>query len=183
MSASNQIMIRNVSHLTDARYFAAMEVDWISIAINDDPVSFSRWHAMREWISGVKLAAELSTADESLIAKTIIDANPDGIITDNFDIIHLTGGIDLFLLTEKILPADDNYFQIIPYNNYNFSPVEIVLSNAKNIFLEAAWNIKMIEDLKQANYMGGFCFQTSGEMEVGIKDFSEMDEILELIKS
>jgi hypothetical protein len=183
MPGPNPIMIRNVSHLTDARYFAAMEVDWISIVLTDDPVSFSKWHAMRDWISGVKLAAELAATEESLVAKTIIDANPEGIITDNLDIIHLSGGIELFLLTQKVLPPDENYFQIIPYSNYNITPTEITVLYAGHIFLEAAWSIQMIEDLKKANYMGGFCFQTSGELAVGIKDFSEMDELLELIKS
>lgn len=183
MPGPNPIMIRNVSHLTDARYFAAMGVDWMTIVLSGDPGSFSRWHAMRDWISGVRIAAEINSMDESLVAKTIIEANPDGIITDNLDIIHLTGGIELFLLTEKILPADKNYFQIIPYNNYNFTPEEIITTNDRTIFLEAAWTTIMIENLKQANYRGGFCFQTSGELAVGIKDFTEMDEVLELIRS
>ncbi|HUR30772.1 MAG TPA: hypothetical protein VMZ69_05030 [Saprospiraceae bacterium] len=182
MPGPNPIIIRNVSHLTDARYFAAMEVDWISIALTDDPVSFSRWHAMREWISGVKLAAELATAEESLVAKTIIDANPEGIITDNIDIIHLTGGMALFILTEKILQENENFAQIISYVNYN-KDNGFLFSNPEAIYLDANWTREMIFDLKQKNYNGGICLHASGELAAGMKDFSEMDEILELIRN
>src|SRR5687768_1137308 len=101
---SNNIFIRNISSLTDARYFAAMGVDWMSVKLSEDPASFSKWHTMREWVAGVKLAVELISNDESLIAKAMIDAQPDGLVADNLDNIHLTGGIDLFLLPQKLLP-------------------------------------------------------------------------------
>ena len=71
---SNNIFIRNISSLTDARYFAAMGVDWMSVKLSEDPASFSKWHTMREWVAGVKLAVELISNDESLIAKAMIDA-------------------------------------------------------------------------------------------------------------
>ena len=99
--ATNQILVRNIRHLTDARYFAAMGVDWMSMELSGDPASFSKWHSMQEWISGVKLAAELTSEDESVIARTIIDVKPEGIISDNLDIVHLTGGVHLFLLSDK----------------------------------------------------------------------------------
>ena len=66
--------------MTDARYFAAMGVDWMSIELNNDPASFMRWHTLKDWVSGVKMAAEIIVPDEMLIAKTIIDAKPDGIV-------------------------------------------------------------------------------------------------------
>src|SRR5687767_4011691 len=123
--SANPILVRNIHHLTDARYFAAMEVDWISMELSVDPLSFSRWHTMRDWISGVKLAAELQEADESLVAKTIIDARPDGIISNSLEFIHLTGGIDLFILAEKLLPIPSNHLfvQIIPYDSLNIEGV------------------------------------------------------------
>ena len=76
----NQILVRNIKHLTDARYFAAMGVDWMSMELNSDPTSFMRWHTLRDWVEGVKLAAEIDAGDEMLLSKTIIDARPDGII-------------------------------------------------------------------------------------------------------
>ena len=72
--------MRNIKHLTDARYFAAMGVDWMSMELNNDPTSFMKWHTLKDWVEGVQLAAEIGTPDEMLLAKTIIDARPDGII-------------------------------------------------------------------------------------------------------
>src|SRR5688500_6263201 len=180
----SQIIVRNITHLTDARYFAAMEVDWISMVLTDDPVSFSKWHAVRDWISGVRLAAELSDIDESLVAKTIIEAAPDGVITDNLDIIHLTGGIELFIVTEKLLTtnSDQLFMQILPYSSLNPQLDLSTLKNPELIYLEANWTPQMITDLKNKNYSGGICFTSGTEIATGLKDFSEMDEMIELLR-
>lgn len=179
--SKNNILIRSISHLTDARYFAAMGVDWISMELSEAPVSFQKWHSVQEWISGVKMAAELTSVDESVIARTIIDVKPEGIITDNIDIIHLTGGVQLFLLTDKINSkvGDELYGQIIPYHpslklEYHLIP--------ENVYLQADWTPEWIKELKNIDYSGGFCFLASGEAKVGVKDYSDMDIMLELIR-
>ena len=82
----NPILVRNIHHLTDARYFAAMGVEWMSIKLSADPASFSKWHMLKDWVAGVKLAAEIQMEDEMLLAKTIIDAAPDGIIINQLNI-------------------------------------------------------------------------------------------------
>ena len=179
--SQNPILVRNIHHLTDARYFAAMGIDWMSMELSEDPLSFQKWHSVQEWISGVKMAAEITSIDESVIARTIIDVKPEGIITDNIDIVHLTGGVHLFLLSDKINSkvADELYGQIIPYNpslelKYHLFP--------ENIFLQADWTPQWIEELKNIDYSGGFCFLASGEAKVGVKDYSDMDIMLELIR-
>ena len=63
----NPILIRNIKHLTDARYFAAMGVDWMSMPLTHDPQSFAMWHTLADWIEGVKLAAEIDVNDEMLV--------------------------------------------------------------------------------------------------------------------
>lgn len=180
--SKNQILARNISHLTDARYFAAMGIDWMSLTLTEDPNSFAKWHTLREWISGVKLAAELKSDSESLIAKTIIDAQPDGIIADNLEFIHLTGGMHVFLLTPLFQPTTDPlYTQIIPYDPAWFDAGMIQLQFADSLYLEANWTPDMIREVKRKNFNGGFCFQASNEIDVGIKDYSDLDIMIDLI--
>lgn len=181
--SSNTILVRNISHLTDARYFAAMGVDWMSMVLSDDQVSFSKWHTFRDWISGVQLAAEIRNADESLMAKTIIDAKPDGIILETLDHVHLTGGLQVFLLNEGDSSQKENelYTQIIHYSDFK---LEYILQlNPQLVFLEANWTKEMILDLKSKNYYGGFCFAGESETAVGMRDYTGMDEMIELIRN
>ena len=179
--ATNQILVRNIRHLTDARYFAAMGVDWMSMELSGDPASFSKWHSMQEWISGVKLAAELTSEDESVIARTIIDVKPEGIISDNLDIVHLTGGVHLFLLSDKLntKAVEELYAQIIPYDPGVQLPYH---QFPENIYLQAEWTPQWISDLLNKDFSGGFCFIASEEAAVGVKDYSEIDVMLELIR-
>ncbi|MEO5905608.1 MAG: hypothetical protein ABIQ11_02705 [Saprospiraceae bacterium] len=180
---SNPILIRNISHLTDARYFAAMGVDWMSMVLSNDPISFSKWHTLRDWISGVHLAAEVPHADETLMAKTIIDAKPEGIIFEKLDQIHLTGGLQVFLLNDHDSDHRENalYAQIIQYPDIQLE--NILRLNPQHVFLEANWTKEMIMELKSKNYNGGFCFTGESETAVGIRDYARMDEMLELIRS
>ena len=181
--SSNPILIRNISHLTDARYFAAMGVEWMSMVLTNDQVSFSQWHALRDWISGVQLAAEIPGADETLMAKTIIDAKPDGIILENLDHIHLTGGMQVFLLNDNDAVQKENalYTQIIHYPDFELA--DILQLNPQLIFLEANWTKELIMEMKSKDYNGGYCFAGENETAVGIRDYARMDEMLELIRN
>ncbi len=180
---TNPILIRNISHLTDARYFAAMGVDWMSMVLSDDQASFSKWHTLRDWISGVQLAAEIPDADETLMAKTIIDVKPEGIILDNLDQVHLTGGLKVFLLADGDASQKENalYTQIIQYSDVEIE--NLLQLNPQLVFLEANWTNDMIMELKGKNYRGGFCFAGESETAVGVRDYSEMDEIIGLIRN
>lgn len=177
----NPILIRNIGSLTDARYFAAMEVDWISMPLSEDPATFLLWHNLRSWISGIRLASELSIKDESLISKAIIDAAPEGLIMDDMEMVHLTGGLDFFLVTDEVnaTVGDEVFAQIVRYQS------NMPLSHFRSpqrIFLEANWSAEMIEELKRNNYSGGFCFNAVDEDKLGMKDFSMMDELLDCIR-
>jgi hypothetical protein len=181
----NQILVRNIKHLTDARYFAAMGVDWMSMELNGDPASFMRWHTFKDWVEGVKLAAEIVTYDEMLLAKTIIDAQPQGII------FHQAGGSaglpDMQLFydlgdsdAQSILP--ERSIRIIPYH-----PLTDMLSfldqDPQTLFLQADWQPEMLSTLLEAGYKGGICFSGGEEDATGMRDYEVMDELLERLIS
>jgi hypothetical protein len=179
----NNILIRRISNLTEARYYAAMQVDWISIELTSDPNSFGLWHNFRDWVSGVKLAAELNTDDESLIAKVIIDATPDGIVYPSPDIIHLTGGINLFVPSQKLLPTGNDilFDQIISADIYD-SLNALSSNQVEHIYIESRWSTDSLRKILDGDYRGGISFLSEGETATGMKDFTMMDEMLEMIR-
>ena len=177
------VFIRNVTQLTDARYFAAMGVQWMSLLIEEDPKSFTRWHALRDWVEGVRLAADIGTNEESTVARMIIDARPDGIVSPSIDLLHLAGGVDYFLLTETKVDREirEMIRMIVNVENMATLPDWILNFDAEQIFIQTDLQIEVIKSYLQQGYEGGFCLLASGEQVTGIKDFSEWDQILELL--
>lgn len=182
---SNPILVRHISNLTDARYFAAMEVDWISMDLSADTASFSRWHTLREWIEGVKLVAEPVSADEQLMSKIIIDAMPDGLLVRDAEFIHLTAGIQLFMLQDQI-PArsqDHLMIHILSLEEVKRAAPRWEELPAAQMFIENDWTPASMGELLSTGYKGGICFHGKEERQTGLMDFSEMDVMLELIRS
>src|SRR5690606_26455630 len=175
------ILIRHISNLTDARYFAAMQADWISISLTHDATSFSIWHSLRDWVEGLQFAAELAVDDESLLAKTIIEASPDGLIFPTFPTIEIPTDQQVFVTTIQPIPEGFRGLpiRILPYH----AGQELTNTGGSElIFLEANWNTDMLRLLLNTGYTGGICFSGSHEDAVGIKDFSLLDDLIALLR-
>ena len=175
----NQILVRRISHLTDARYFAAMGVDWMSIELNNDPTSFMRWHTLKDWVSGVKMAAEIITPDEMLIAKTIIDAKPDGIVFHQVGLPKGLTDIQLFfdVFTGGNEELHEGHTRIYPFGSLDRE--QLLTLDPQTTFIEAEWTVTMLDQLLESGYTGGICF-TGGEEDVtGVRDYEMMDLLLE----
>lgn len=175
----NQILVRNIKHLTDARYFAAMGVDWMSMELNNDPTSFMRWHTFRDWVAGVKLAAEIDDADEMLLSKTIIDANPDGIVLAQLLDLEGISDAELFFDTHYINleKCPTNSFSIIHFNEIDTD--QILNLNPSTIFIQHEWTVAELENLLRIGYEGGICFSGGEEDATGMRDYELMDDLFE----
>lgn len=181
---NHAIFIRNITHLTDARYFAAMGVDWISIRLHSDPVSFSFWHTLRDWVEGLKLAAEIEEDDEMLLSRIIIDAKPEGILANHLEFVHLTGGLEMFVVADDF---NSNLHQhgihvILPFDQGTTDLKSFLSFPPEQMYLESDWNEQSILHVKESGYTGGFCFRSTPESKTGMKDFSVFDHLLELIR-
>ncbi|MGB3079462.1 MAG: hypothetical protein WBB31_10335, partial [Saprospiraceae bacterium] len=169
-------------HLTDARYFAAMGVDWMSIALSQDPTSFMLWHALRSWVEGVGLAAEIDVKDEMLLAKTIIDAKPNGIILKDTAIIDLPAELTIFY--EVNTPGEEAVVSdgktILLYNVMS-SFDGLLKFPADKIFLQAKWSAELLDDVLSKGYTGGICFIGGDEDMTGVRDYGAMDEMMALL--
>ncbi|MEL6355473.1 MAG: hypothetical protein AAFQ37_00925, partial [Bacteroidota bacterium] len=59
----NTVKASGITHLTDARYFAAWDVGYLGFPLGQGGISNAEFLAMREWITGPKLVGELSLPD------------------------------------------------------------------------------------------------------------------------
>ncbi len=174
----NQILVRNIKHLTDARYFAAMGVDWMSMELNNDPTSFMRWHTFRDWVAGVRMAAEIDVVDEMLLAKTLIDSKPDGIILTQLLDLEGISDAELFFDTRYVNPdkCPQNSFTILHVDDIDAD--QIADLNPSTTFLQHEWTVDELEKILQLGYEGGICFTGGDEDATGMRDYEVMDELL-----
>lgn len=182
---TRKILVRHITHLTDARYFAAMGVDWMSIELNEDPKSFMLWHALRDWVEGVKLLAEVNTNDDEVLARVIIDARPDGLLVGSNVKMDIPSDIEIF---KTGLAADDQANMIWSADAEEILSGHEALFFLKNgnhtdrCFLECEWTMALINNVMESGYEGGFCFYGGKEQVTGVRDYSEIDEMIERIK-
>lgn len=76
-----------VTHLTDARYFAAWEVDWLGFVLTpgqDAYVDPRQLAAIREWVDGPAICGEFSLADADAIQRLADDLSLDAVQVDHF---------------------------------------------------------------------------------------------------
>lgn len=179
----NPILVRKITHLTDARYFAAMGVDWISMELSEDLASFMRWHTLRDWVEGLKLIAEISSGDDMLLAKTVIDARPDGLLMHNQPSLDITEGIILFVEMDRqnLAAAPPDCFLIIPYHAKDMSMQDLRLLDPEHVFLEADWTPELLQMVINSGYAGGICFTGGQEDATGVRDYAGMDELLSVL--
>ena len=57
---ATKVIATGVTHLTDARYFAAWEVDLLAFPLGPAGVDWLTLNAMREWVAGPEIAVELN---------------------------------------------------------------------------------------------------------------------------
>lgn len=71
-----KIKANSVTHLTDARYFAAWEVEWLGFNLQEGHEKFiepARVLAIREWVDGPRITAEFDWAEAAAIRQVASD--------------------------------------------------------------------------------------------------------------
>lgn len=85
----------SVTHLTDARYFAAWEVDYLGFDLSPAGISALEFTALREWIAGPQLIGEIELLVDGQLPEGIEALHLDGI-----QFSELVDFADIALLTE-----------------------------------------------------------------------------------
>lgn len=172
MNQIPSVWIRSLKSLTDARYFAAMGINGISMEVDEN--TLPKWYAIRDWVEGIKTGIEPTQHDDNFVARIYIDAKPDVLIipessSDIFPntIPRIITGITTQSYTERCI----RLFQ----HSLDLSALP------EEDLLEADWHPDLIREVLDKGYRGGFCFLGEPEEQTGIRDYTLMDEMLEIL--
>jgi hypothetical protein len=175
------ILVRHVAHLTDARYFAAAGVDWISLDVVDDAESFARFQAIHDWVEGVSVAAEPLADDEDLLARILIELRPAGMIVPIEAANMIPPDVQCFFAVEADaavnVPRGARRIVVLPEkmaSEHN--------SWAEEDLLETEWTPGLLRRMIDAGYAGGYCLHGGREELTGVKDFTPIDEIMDVLR-
>jgi len=178
------ILVRKIQHLTDARYFAAVGVDYLSLVLDESQLSFDRWHAIRDWVEGVSLVAEPSNENESLLAKIIIDAKPNGLLVTPSMLPNVPAEIELFMIAASAIdpsrPLGTSLILELPAELIN---AEFQLPETEDaLFIQTEWTPVLVAKVLHQGYEGGFCFTGGKEEITGVRDYNVMDDMISLLR-
>ncbi|WP_157500866.1 hypothetical protein [Lewinella sp. 4G2] len=81
---ATKVIATGVTHLTDARYFAAWEVQLLAFPLGPGGVDWTTLNAMREWITGPEIAVELSSgADAGAVLEGMVEHGLTSVVIPN----------------------------------------------------------------------------------------------------
>lgn len=152
-----KIIAGNILNLTDARYFAAQEVDYLLFDLGQ--VDIQTIMDIKEWVSGPAILLSFDRDSFQKIDEAVIRIGPDAVGSSAEglkNLSYLKGHIDLFTLEA----TRDNITLIWDQKRYTTHTDDALSERYDGIIV-----------------MGG------EESAVGVKSFDELDDIFERIKN
>jgi phosphoribosylanthranilate isomerase len=113
-----KVKASSITNLTDARYFAAWEVEWLSFNFNsgeDTYISPTNMKAIKEWVDGVKIIGTFNLHSAEEIASAVELLELDGVEVSPFipvEDIELLHRQEIPVLQEIIISTADDLMQI-----------------------------------------------------------------------
>jgi phosphoribosylanthranilate isomerase len=204
------IKASSVSNLTDARYFSALEVQWLGFSLTegDDFVSPTVVKAIKEWLEGPFFVGEFGIEDAETIGNMVQNIGLDAIQVPIFYTESLSAiDVPIFkeIVIDKSLPAselqtlitdniDSTTYFIIDFQKNNIAWKSILLSENINIdllqrlcqqhkiLLSIDCNPKEINSILQAIQPHGLCVRGGEEEAVGVKAFDDLQDWFDVLE-
>ena len=200
-----------VTNLTDARYFAAREVEWLGFNFNlgdDTYIAPQEMKAIKEWVDGVKVVGEFGLQDLENIIDAVklleLDAVQLGAFstTEDLQVLHQQ---NITLLKEVVIAAPIEWGTIeqqleeqstfVEYFLLDFSKSGIkwgdmdesavqqlqALSKKYPILVSIGGNASAFEAMLDVTAIEGISVQGGEEEKVGYKSFDDLDDLFDVL--
>lgn len=178
---SKKIIASNIRNLTDARYFAAWMVDYMSFDISAGSESYIGPENIKEiidWLAGPEFIGNFSGhQDAQFILENKKAHHLSGVITDqksiveNWDFAH---GKLFYLVSQFELVRNLETIIICQPGD-----VESFTNAGHEVYIDSAsFGLELLDDNK---LRAGFCLEGGEEIKTGLKSFDELDEIFEFL--
>ncbi|MCB0578414.1 MAG: N-(5'-phosphoribosyl)anthranilate isomerase [Phaeodactylibacter sp.] len=208
-----KVKASSVTNLTDARYFAAWEIEWLGFNFDAGSGAYIQPQAMqaiKEWVDGVKIIGEfgLQPPEEILSAADLLEL--DGVQLGQFsglDTLKALHDNEAPILLEVVVeeagrlkeatagwPAMAPYVEAfllnfdkngIGWDSLTGPPLEYLQGLCRDypILISLDFNAETLEEALDILQPYGINVRGGAEEKVGFKSFDELDELFEALET
>ncbi len=189
MALKTVVKVGEITNLTDARYCAGMEVDYLGFPLDGDKeISFEEFTAITQWVEGVIIVGEFTSSDLDAIQEKIEKYELKAVQVEDPALVNQLEGYMVFLKVESTedLAALDSAtpdFLVYHSNKDEITDVEtqkIEAITSTKVLLGSGINEANCEDF--IHHLAGIHLKGSEEIRPGYKDFDQLADILEKLE-
>lgn len=177
------VIARHITHLTDARYFAALEVDYLAYDLGDGPNSINEmaYAAIKEWVEGPKVLIENPPHRKFDSEVSFIFDYPLEVTTPDF--VEL----DFLQFKEQAMTQHPSGNYLIKLEEEEYPGAGLLKALGKyegkaNFFFQSNdYPTPFIEFLIEQFPTTGIVLIGSAEDKPGFKSYEELDDLIELL--
>lgn len=198
-----RIKASRITNLTDARYFAAKEVDYLGFNLEEGAEGFldpMYMKAIREWVAGPKIVGEFDRTPAATVREAAVFFGLDAVQTSRVEDMAVLEGLEVILSVdaaagfpeiERLFAANTSFVNCFLLDFTGVPAAESVLLNPagdwKSLFdryptlLHLDLPAGAISTIAEALAPAGLAFQGGEEERVGIKSFDEIEAVFEAL--
>lgn len=157
-----------IRNLTDARYFAAMNVDWIGFDMSSEsPITMEHIQAFSDWVEGPSIMLDVRGRTIDEIATFLSELEVEALFVDN--------NVHLDMYRGKIAKMSHDSADIVITTKPGSDTSEADLW----------WIVNSPEQLRSLERLPDCTIAVTGgdEDKVGVKNYDDLDEIFEKLES
>jgi phosphoribosylanthranilate isomerase len=191
------IFARSVENLTDARYFAAWQVDWICFTYERDGeilVDVGDLKEIAGWLDGSRFAMEFDKtplqdamwlAEEAGVEAVLVGAREAGIHSglDLFTKIKWDDAKDMAEVLEGVLTQGSQVVLEMGAAKGQWQDSLVMALRTptlwKRVFVDRVMDMEAVRALDERMPGIGFCVRGSEEEQLGVKSFDDLDDLME----
>ncbi len=182
MSLKAKVKVGRVTNLSEARYCAGMGVDLLGFPVGDDGLKPEQYKQLIEWVAGPEFVLEVHQS-QTLDLKYITDNYPGHYIEIGTHQLEWLKDKSLnFVLAIKPSEWVNIYGNVTAHDNIKF--IELLEPSKSEATTIKSFFPVLLNDVQMALSLNtGIALTGSDEEKPGIKDYSNLADILETLET
>lgn len=182
------VLAADITNLTDARYFAAAYVDYMSFCMGEGSDTYVTPQQVKEivgWVQGPDYLLQFKSrsADTAYVEWMMESTDVGGAIIGGQLDVDLVRAAEPTLVLAEMSSIDDCQLAAdgLIITDPSIDWQEVVRRTPTPIFLDYAMSVEQVRGLLEYEVRPGIVLHGGREEKVGYKSYEDIDEILELL--
>ncbi len=204
-----KIKADSIASLTDARYFAAWEVEWLGFNLDTNTsngVTPTTVNAIKAWVEGVKIVGEFGAQSAEEVQQIAVNLALDALQISHFSNISTLKSLQSWDILKEYIFEDLNEFANLNLHLNEFAPYvnHFILDFERNgiswnkiqphlgllqsiceaypIILRLPFEAAELPEILSSLTIQGLALSGGAEEKIGYKSFDDLDEIMEWLE-